>query len=77
MGNWAFKTGEQPTFHIHIYGRAESAEFQPYQEAVQLPDRSTGFYDKFEPLNEDDISEIKNQIDELLKESKYQLSSWK
>ncbi len=29
MGNWAFKSGKDPIFHIHIYGRAENAKYQP------------------------------------------------
>ena len=72
MGNWAFKTGKQPFFHIHIYGRAFNAKEQPYQKAVYLPDRSTGFYKGLEPLNEDDIKGIKKQIEEILQRDKYQ-----
>jgi len=76
MGNWAFKKNKQPVFHMHIYGRARCAKFQPYQEAVQLPDRSTGFYDKFEPLNKEDILEMQKQIEVLLRQKKYQSSEW-
>jgi len=76
MGNWVFKRGEQPYFHVHIYGRAKNAKYQPYQEAVQLPDRATGFYDKFEPLNKEDIIEIKKQISLIIKEDKYKDANW-
>ena len=76
MGNWAFKAGKQPYFHIHIYGRAKSAKYQPFREAVNLPDRSSGFYDKFEPLNEDDILEIRKQIEIILKEKKFIDARW-
>jgi len=76
MGNWAFKKDKKPYFHIHIYGRAKNAKYQPYQEAVQLPDRSTGFYDNFKPLNNGDIVEIKKQIEIILKEPKYKDSEW-
>ncbi len=76
MGNWAFKNKKQPCFHIHVYGRAKDAKFQLYQEAVQLPDRSTGFYDKFESLNKEDILEIQKQIKLILKEDKFDESNW-
>lgn len=76
MGNWAYKKNEEPYFHIHIYGRAKNAKFQPYYEAVQLPDRSTGFYDNFEPLNKEDIKEIQKQINLISKEEKYQDKNW-
>jgi diadenosine tetraphosphate (Ap4A) HIT family hydrolase len=76
MGNWAFKTGKQPFFHIHIYGRAKNAKWQPYTEAVSLPDRSSGFYDDFEPLNNGDIEEIKHQISKVIAEDKYQERNW-
>lgn len=76
MGTWAFKTGKQPFFHIHIYGRAKDAKYQPFPESVYLPDRSTGFYDKFEPLNNEDILEIQKQISIIEKQDKYQLNKW-
>jgi hypothetical protein len=38
---------------------------------VYLPDRGTGFYDGFEPLNNEDIKEIKTQINIVLQEEKY------
>jgi len=76
MGNWAFKKSNNPYFHLHIYGRSQDAKFQPYKEAVQLPDRSTGFYEAFEPLNEEDIKEIKKQIELIFKKEEYQDSKW-
>jgi diadenosine tetraphosphate (Ap4A) HIT family hydrolase len=76
MGNWAFKKGKRPYFHIHVYGRASNAKYQPSQEAVRLPDRSSGFYDNFEPLNGGDISEIRRQIKSILLEEKYKDASW-
>jgi diadenosine tetraphosphate (Ap4A) HIT family hydrolase len=77
MGNWAFKYGKEPYFHMHIYGRAENAKYHPYQESVYLPDRSTGFYKNFEPLNEDDIKEIQKQISIIEKKEKYNGENWK
>ncbi|MFC1696882.1 HIT domain-containing protein [Nanoarchaeota archaeon] len=63
MGNWAFQRGEVPEWHMHLYGRAKNAKNQPYFEALKLPNRSTGYYDKFEPLNEDDVKEIQKCIE--------------
>lgn len=76
MGNWAFKSGKEPYFHVHIYGRAKSAKHQPFKEAVHLPDRSSGFYEGFEPLDKDDIREIRKQIELIPKEKKYDDASW-
>jgi len=75
-GNWSVFKPEGPYLHVHIYGRAKSAKIQKYGDACYFPHRDTGFYDKFEPLNKDDILEIKKQIKRLEKESKYQLSNW-
>ncbi|MCL2382752.1 MAG: hypothetical protein FWC79_00880 [Oscillospiraceae bacterium] len=76
MGNWAYKKNEKPYFHIHIYGRAENATIQAWPEAMQLPDRSTGFYDNFIPLNREDINEIRKQILIVEEEAKYRNSEW-
>ena len=65
MGNWG------PFLHIHIFGRAKSATVQKYGEAVYLPKRESGFYDAFKPLDENDIAEIKNEIDHLMNSDKY------
>jgi len=65
MGNWT------PTFHIHLFGRAKSAKFQKFGEAVYLPKRETGFYDGFLPLNESDIKEIRKEIERILATEKY------
>ncbi len=77
MGNWAFKKDAQPVFHMHIYGRAKDAKYQHYKEAVQLPDRSTGFYDKFEPLNDQDAALIKEEIEKIFRKEKYDDKNWK
>lgn len=76
MGNWAYKRGEKPFLHIHVFGRAENAVKQPFPESVYLPDRNTGFYDDFEPLNTDDMDEIKKQISEVEKQEKYKIGNW-
>ncbi|MGI8419883.1 MAG: hypothetical protein ACR2LN_04530 [Candidatus Levyibacteriota bacterium] len=72
MGNWRVFTPEGPTLHMHIYGRAKTAGIQKYGEAVQLPQRSTGFYDNFKPLDEEDRKEIKKVIKKLIQTTKYQ-----
>jgi diadenosine tetraphosphate (Ap4A) HIT family hydrolase len=76
MGNWAYKTKENPYFHLHVYGRAKLAKYQPYIEAIYLPDRSSGFYEKFKPLNGKDIEVIKNQIESLIKKDRYDNLKW-
>jgi diadenosine tetraphosphate (Ap4A) HIT family hydrolase len=76
LGNWAFKREEKPVLHLHIFGRAKNAKKQIFPEAVYLPDRSSGFYDGFEPLNKDDITAIKEEIKSLLKTDKYNKETW-
>lgn len=71
MGNWSVFKPEGITMHMHIFGRAKTATKQKYGEAVFLPQRKTGFYDKFEPLNENDIMEMRNEIKRLLATDKY------
>ncbi len=76
MGNWAFKTGDKPFLHVHVFGRATNAVKQIWPESVYLPDRKTGFYDGFEPLNAEDIIEIQKQIKIVESQEKYELSKW-
>lgn len=76
LGNWAFKRNERPVMHLHIFGRAENASKHVFPEAVYLPDRSSGFYDGFEPLNKEDVSKIREHIEELVKSEKYSLELW-
>lgn len=64
-------------FHIHLYGRSSDAKIQKFPESVYLPDRSTGFYDSFEPLNDEDIATLQKHISLLEKEQKYQWSEWR
>ncbi len=75
MGTWGVFKPEGPSLHMHIYGRAVTATIQKYGDSVQLPHRETGFYDNFKPLNDDDISEIKADIEALLASEKYS-SKW-
>jgi diadenosine tetraphosphate (Ap4A) HIT family hydrolase len=71
MGNWAFKTNDRVVFHEHIFGRAKDSKNQVFPEAVQLPDRSSGFYEGFEPLDDEDMKAIRSEIETLLTKSKY------
>jgi diadenosine tetraphosphate (Ap4A) HIT family hydrolase len=75
MGNWGVYKPEGPTLHMQIYGRATTATIQRYGDAVQLPHRETGFYDSFMPLDGEDITEIRTDIEQLLGTSKYR-SPW-
>jgi hypothetical protein len=56
--------------HTHVYGRATTATIQKYGDAVQLPNRNTGFYNDFKPLDADDVAEIKADIIKLLASDK-------
>ncbi|RIV31665.1 hypothetical protein D2V08_12990 [Flagellimonas lutimaris] len=75
-GNWGVLKPEGPFLHVHLYGRAKSAKVHKYGEACDFPFRQTGFYDDFEPLNVDDIEEIRKQINILLETEKYIFSNW-
>jgi diadenosine tetraphosphate (Ap4A) HIT family hydrolase len=76
MGNWAYKENKLPFLHVHIFGRATNAVKQPWPESMYLPDRKTDFYEGFEPLNENEISEIKKEIGEIFKREKYDDKNW-
>lgn len=65
MGNWT------PTFHIHLFGRAKSAKYQKFGESVYLPKRETGFYNNFQPLDQEDIQEIRKEIEKILATEKF------
>ncbi|MFA5841092.1 MAG: HIT domain-containing protein [Candidatus Paceibacterota bacterium] len=75
-GNWGVFQPEGPHLHIHLYGRAKSAKIQKWGDACYFPQIDTGFYDSFEPLNDNDIEEIKKEIELILKKEKYQDQYW-
>ena len=77
MGNWAFRKNESPYLHVQIFGRSKDAKKQIFPEAVKLPFRENGFYDGFEPLNEQDIKIIKELIDSSFQSEKFSDSAWK
>ena len=71
MGNWSVFNPEGVTMHMHIFGRAKTATIQKYGDAVSLPHRESGFYDRFKPLTEEDIQEMQKEIQKLLDTEKY------
>ncbi len=71
MGNWSVFNPEDVIMHMHIFGRAKTAQKQKYGEAVLLPQRETGFYEGFEPLNDNDVEEMRKEIEFLLTTDKY------
>jgi len=75
-GNWAFKYNRKPHLHMHILGRVSDAVIQKFPEAVILPARESGFYDAFEPLDSDDVGEIKRQIEILLHDERFSSANW-
>ena len=76
-GNWAWKKGNAiPYYREHIFGRTLDAKKQKFPDAPYLPDRKSGFYDDFEPLNDDDIKSIIQEIKKLDNCSKYSNNNW-
>lgn len=76
LGNWAYKRNELPFLHVHIFGRSTESKKQVFPEAVYLPDRKTGFYDNFKPLNEEDIKVIKELIENKFQLEEFSDESW-
>ena len=77
-GNWTVFKPEGSYLHIHLYGRAKSAKTHKYGQACFFPHREEKpeYYENFKPLNEDDVKDIKNEIERLLKEEKFSDSTW-
>lgn len=77
-GNWSVFRPEGPYQHIHLYGRAKSAKAQKYGQACFFPHREEKpeYYENFKPLNEDDVKDIKTEIEKLFKEEKFSDSNW-
>jgi diadenosine tetraphosphate (Ap4A) HIT family hydrolase len=76
LGNWAFKKNERPVMHMHIFGRAKNAVKQKWPEAVYLPARESGFYDKFLPLSNKDKQLIQKYIGEYFNDTKFKDQNW-
>jgi len=77
-GNWTVFKPEGSYLHIHLYGRAKSARTHKYGQACFFPHREEKpeYYENFKPLNEDDVKDIKTEIEKLLKEEKFSDSEW-
>ncbi len=77
-GNWSVLKPEGPHLHIHLYGRAKSAKVNKYGDAIMSLHReeSPEHYTNMKPLNEDDIKDIKTEIEILLKEEKFSDFEW-
>jgi len=77
-GNWTVFKPEGSYLHIHLYGRAKSANIHKYGQACFFPHREEQpeYYENFKSLNEDDVKDIKIEIEKLLKEKKFSDSEW-
>lgn len=76
MGNWTYKENKPPFLHYHIFGRVLNAPKQPFPEAVNLPDRASGFYEGFHPLTQTDADEILQEITKLFSQQKFSDEAW-
>ncbi|MFT4311201.1 MAG: hypothetical protein ACMXX7_01090 [Candidatus Woesearchaeota archaeon] len=77
-GNWSVFKPEGPYMHIHLYGRAKSANTHKYGQACFFPHikEKPKYYKNFKPLNKKDIKEIRNEIEKLFKRKKFSDSQW-
>ena len=81
-GNWAYKPDAEwpPQVHLHIYLRTSDERhpdndprFQAFPDAIAIPSKGDDYYDKFEPLTEQDCNEIHDEIIRLLATEKYRV----
>jgi len=77
-GNWTVFKHKGSYLHIHLYGRAKSAKTHKYGQACFFPHKEERpeYYENFKPLNEDDVKDIKTEIERLLKEERFSNSEW-
>jgi len=77
-GNWTVFKPDGSYLHIHLYGRAKSAKIQKYGQACFFPHREEKpeFYEKNKPLTDDDVKDIKLEIERLMKTNKFSDSNW-
>jgi diadenosine tetraphosphate (Ap4A) HIT family hydrolase len=78
-GNWSVLKPEGPHFHLHIYGRAMNARYQPYGQACYFPhpDTHPEWYARLKPLSSSDIDGICKKIYLLLSEARYADEHWR
>jgi diadenosine tetraphosphate (Ap4A) HIT family hydrolase len=77
-GNWAVFKPEGPQLHYPIYGRAKNAVVQKYGQTLHFPhkDEFPGLYKNLKPLSNEDVQEIKKEMERLIKEEKYTDDLW-
>jgi diadenosine tetraphosphate (Ap4A) HIT family hydrolase len=77
-GNWGVFTKEGPYQHMHIFGRALTARYQPFGQACYFPSRTGNpqFYEPFRPLTSTVVEEIRSEMINLLKLDRYQRQYW-
>lgn len=64
-GNW------RPEQHIHLYGRAKSAKYQKAGDPI-----ISGHKDEYQLLNDQDVTSLRREIEQLLTEPNYTNSDW-
>jgi diadenosine tetraphosphate (Ap4A) HIT family hydrolase len=67
-GNWRHE------LHVHLYGRSRDATIQPWGTFLQIPPTRDAFNARMgnlEPLNADDVRDLRAEIDRLLTSEKY------
>jgi diadenosine tetraphosphate (Ap4A) HIT family hydrolase len=67
-GNWRHE------LHVHLYGRARDATLQPYGHSLAFPPTRQAFMAQMgdlEPLDADDVAELRAEIVRLLATAKY------
>ena len=67
-GNW------RAELHVHLYGRARNARLQPWGHALAFPPTREAFIREMgdlEPLQAEDIAELRAEIARLLATDKY------
>lgn len=63
-GNWSDSCCDDACpLHLHIYGRVRNSVSQTFGQALFFPDRSTGFYNNFQPLRNEEITSIRRYIE--------------
>ncbi len=78
-GNWAYKEPKkEPHLHVHLYVRTtgeqhpdNDSRFQAFPDALVFPDRGTGYYEKFQPLTDEDCQAINSEMVSLARREKY------
>ena len=77
VGNYDIFLGKEPKYHVHIFGRTWDSVNHPFPMPIKHVERTTGFYDKFEPLTDEEVSLMKSEMERLEKEDRYKVENWK